>query len=268
MFNELTRNTLELAELLNERKLLLKNIQSYLEKEIDGLPQGKLHVSKRGKYTAYYRRTNNKEKSGIYIPKKDMKTACDLAQREYDEKMLESIKYQDGLLSEVMIKDLEDINKKFSEEKIKLLKPYSVSIEEFIDNWESEEYETRSFENINTEFYTAKGERVRSKSECLIADTLNRFNIPYRYEYPQKVKGLGDYHPDFTCLNVRKRREVIWEHFGLIDNEGYADNTAYKIKCLSLEGYRFGEDYIFSMETESNPLSTRVVEKMIEQYLT
>ena len=67
-------------------------------------------------------------------------------------------------------------------------------------------------------FYTSKGERVRSKSEVIIADVLNREGVPYRYEYPIYIKGIGKIYPDFTVLNIGIRKEMIWDHFGMMDD--------------------------------------------------
>lgn len=50
-------------------------------------------------------------------------------------------------------------------------------------------------------------ERVRSKSEVIIADILNQEGIPYRYECPLQLKGWGKVYPDFTVLSERERPE-------------------------------------------------------------
>lgn len=73
------------------------------------------------------------------------------------------------------------------------------------------EYRGKGFDESTSEFYTAKGEKVRSKSEVIIADVLSREGIPYRYEYPLYLKGIGKVHPDFTVLNVKQRKEIYWE---------------------------------------------------------
>lgn len=52
---------------------------------------------------------------------------------------------------------------------------------------------------------------MRSKSEVIIADLLNKEGIPYRYEFPLYLKEFNTVYPDFTILNVRKRKEIYWE---------------------------------------------------------
>ena len=74
-----------------------------------------------------------------------------------------------------------------------------------------------------------RGERVRSKSEILIANSLNEMNIQYRYEYPIRISNTT-FYPDFYILNLRRRKEYIWEHFGRMDDIEYARNAIRKIR--------------------------------------
>ena len=87
--------------------------------------------------------------------------------------------------------------------------------------WLKVQYQGLSFTPDAPEYQTALGERVRSKSEVIIADALSRHQIPNRYEYPLKLsKGQQTHiiYPDFLCLNIHTRREYIWEHFGMMDD--------------------------------------------------
>jgi len=68
-----------------------------------------------------------------------------------------------------------------------------------------------------------KKEKVRSKSEVIIADRLFINAIPYEYERGLIVKIPKTaecpetemvWNPDFRVLNVRTGKEYIWEHFG------------------------------------------------------
>lgn len=267
MNDQLIRNCREIRSLIEERINLLSMLEKEITLENKDLSKGKLHISKRGMSNVYYNRKISSDKTGEYIPKKNNHIAFELAQREYNEELDEEIKRQLYHLKCMGNLDLNDIYEKYSESKRMLISPKFISDMEYIKKWEAVEYDTRSFENVTTEYYTAKNERVRSKSECHLADTLTRFNIPYRYEYPIKVKGLGDYHPDFVCLNVRKRKEVIWEHFGMMGDEDYVNDVMYKIKCLTLAGCKMGQDFVFTMESANDPLSTKMVEKIIYEYL-
>ena len=73
-------------------------------------------------------------------------------------------------------------------------------------------YQGKPFDASLPKLYTSREERVRSKSEIIIADTLSRESIPYRYECPLHIPDVGNIYPDFTVLNVAKRKELYWEH--------------------------------------------------------
>lgn len=110
------------------------------------------------------------------------------------------------------------------------MNPIVEPVEEFVRRWEEFQYKGKGFEEDDPEFYSDKGERVRSKSKVIIADLLNREGIPYRYECPIYLKGLGLRYPDFTTLNIRKRKEIYWEHFGRMDDPLYAENAKLQMR--------------------------------------
>ncbi len=68
-------------------------------------------------------------------------------------------------------------------------------------------------------YVTARGEKVRSMSERLIADALFKYGINYKYE---KALHLGSVvvHPDFTIISPLSGTVYYWEHLGL-DNDEY-----------------------------------------------
>ena len=106
--------------------------------------------------------------------------------------------------------------------------------------------------------------RVRSKSEVIIADALTRANIPYRYEYPTSIKGWGTLYPDFTCLDIRTREEIIWEHFGLMGDPDYAENAVQKITHYAASGYVLGKNLIATFESGTTPLSVKQAQGCID----
>lgn len=267
MKNALIVNARKLERLVKERIDMLKRLQKECEDECSKLPKGKLHAAKRGNSVAYYDRTQIGGKTGEYIPKSRISEAQKLAQREYDEYMIKIIKHQlyhlkwlSNLEGEISIIGI-------PEAKLRIVNKKIQTDEEYISNWIKTDYIKKNTDNVMTEYYTAKGELVRSKSECIIADTLYRMNVPYKYEYPCYIDGYSKYHPDFTCLNIRERREVIWEHFGLMDDVAYSENVVRKLKKLMMSGLKLGEKFVFTMETSTEPLSTKVIERIITDYL-
>lgn len=265
--NALIVNARKIERLVKERIDMLNALQKECVDECNKLPMGKLHAAKRGNSVAYYDRTRIGGKTGEYIPKSRINEAQKLAQREYDEHMIEIINRQLYHLSHLSNLEDEISVTGISEAKLRIVNKKIQSDEEYIMNWTKSDYLKKSTDNVMTEYYTAKGEHVRSKSECIIADTLYRMNVPYKYEYPCNVDGYIKYNPDFTCLNIRERREIIWEHFGMMDDESYSENVVRKIKMLTMSGLRFGEKFIFTMETSTEPLSSKVIERVITDYL-
>ncbi len=101
----------------------------------------------------------------------------------------------------------------------------------------------------------------------MIAEALYNAGVPYRYEFPLHIKGRGTFHPDFLCLNKRTGREIIWEHFGLMDKPEYAANAMEKIALYAQNGYILGRNFIYTMESLAMPLNSRLVKLLIETHL-
>ena len=114
---------------------------------------------------------------------------------------------------------------------------------------------------------TEKGERVRSKSEKILADYFYRNKIAYKYESPLHLKGYGIVYPDFTFLSRKTKQEIYWEHDGRMDDPGYAQNAVRKILAYEENGIYPGESLILTFETEKNVLNTRIIERLVHRYL-
>ena len=115
------------------------------------------------------------------------------------------------------------------------------------------------------EIITERGERVRSKSEKIIADKLHALGIPYRYEYPLVLEGNIKIYPDFAILKMPQREEVYLEHFGLMDNIEYMDSVIYKLNTYERNGIYLGVNLYITHETSKVPLNTRALDGMIKQ---
>ena len=147
-----------------------------------------------------------------------------------------------------------------------LVTPVREPDEEFIALWRKHPYTGKPFEINAPEYYTASGVRVRSKSEVIIADALDHAGVPYRYEYPTSVKGWGTLYPDFTCLNSRDRKEIIWEHFGLMGDTDYTENALQKIAHYTASGYILGKKLIVTFESGTTPLSVKQMQGYIKAF--
>lgn len=161
----------------------------------------------------------------------------------------------------------EEIYEALHPERQKIVMPITLTDEQYIENWLNENYEPKSFYEDLPELYTTNGERVRSKSEIIIADTLLREGIPYKYEQPLYLNSYGKIHPDFTVLNIRKRKEFYWEHLGMMDDTQYVENALKKIEAYERNGFYIGESLLLTFESKRNPISQKVINLLIEKYL-
>ena len=296
-----------LLPLLRERVEVLSSVEAVLLKRLSRAPAGVLNVSPHRGGFQYFRVTAKTGRKGEYIPEEKMSLASAIAQRDYDAKMLAEIQRLRAALEKCVVKyDVsiaENLYVQLHPARRSLVTPLVYPDEDFVEHWSAVKYAGRDFDADGPVLMTARGERVRSKSEIIIADALFRRGIPYRYEYPHELlagahetgamrgaggpaggaraglRGAGGTHaelrvrgckrivvyPDFTCLNVRTRKEFVWEHFGMIDVPEYCQNMASKMELYLQNGFCMGKNFVMTTETHDRPLNSMMVEKMLEQ---
>ena len=140
----------------------------------------------------------------------------------------------------------------------------------YAEKWQAEKYQNR-WEGKGFKYETPRGERVRSKSEWMIASMLADAGVPYRYEETVGLHELygGAFHPDFTVLNKRTRKEYYWEHFGRMDDPKYVEESFMpKIIDYYTFGFLPGEKLLMTFESKDHPFDTMQVRRLIEIYLT
>ena len=260
-------------DIKNEIEILesqLRDVSSELAKIQPLVPEGAgLRVIRRGEGYQYFMRYHGSKPSGDYIQKKNKKTAQVLAQIEYDRKVIKNLElWITGLKHLCLFPDtpFDHAFDQMVSGKKELIQPHRLSDETYIHEWKSIDYTRLEFGEKAPEYYTRQGLRVRSKSEVIIADILDDMSIPFLYEKPLQI-GSATIHPDFTLLNIRERRELYWEHFGMMDDPEYAEKAVRKLFCYQQNGYYQGERLIITAETKSTPLDTRHVRNLIEAYL-
>ena len=258
-----------LVQQLRRRKQVLQQIIREKKSAVQNAPPGCMKFSCKKSGAEYYWLQPGAEKY-TYLSSKKRDLAAALAQKQYDRQILKAAGPELKLIEKLLkMYEPDAIDAAYSKSPAPrrcLINPVWPSDEEFREAWIKQESCMKGFAEDAPEYYTEKGERVRSKSEVIIADTLTRHGIPYRYEYPLNLRGLGSIHPDFIILNVRLRKEIIWEHFGMMDNERYAADAVNRFKWYQMNGYYPGDNFIFTMETKDNPISTSIVIKMVNKY--
>lgn len=261
-----------LSPQLKARRLELHNLLSLKLKGQKNTPPGHLRIEQKkgGRKIQYYHCKPKANPRGIYIPVSQAGQAKRLAQKDYDTKLIKLLQSQITALEKlikVYEKKVAELYTKLCPARQRLIEPVTLTDAQYIEEWNKVTWPTSSFAAENLQFTTARGEQVRSKSEVIIADILARYKIAYRYEYPLQLKNERTYHPDFLCLNVRTRKEYLWEHFGMMDDPAYAEKAVSKLKAFSENNIQVGRNLIVTVETKDCPLSPRQIESLIKDFL-
>ena len=275
----LSTNAEEIEQLTKNRMAELNAMLELKLRSIKKAPEGSVRITQSHNSVQYYHITNKGDNTGTYIPAGHRELAVQLAQKDYDKKVTESAAKEIKFLSKILKDCTQFFKKNTLAEKLfqnlhknrhALVEPVKLSDEEYAARWQAINYK-KDFTPENKNFRTIKDEIVRSKSEILIADTLNRMNIPYHYEFPIKLitedGTKRTFHPDFLCLNRRTRKEFLWEHFGRMDDAEYATQTVSKLNLFACNGIFPGKNLITTMETATQPLNTRQIKKLAEEFL-
>lgn len=253
---------------IKEELHYLKETRAEVKKRISEAPSGKLRCAVcRGNYQYYIGKR--------YLKSKEKKLAVRLAEKEYGEKLDKQLgKYERALeLIEDFIENerLQNIYRELHPARKAIVTPVYRPIELIVDEFEQITYNGKGFdESDRTSYYTIKGERVRSKSEKIIADELYRHGIPYKYELPIELQTWNKritVYPDFTALNKRTGKRWIVEHFGMMDKSSYCENVMRKLDTYEKNNILLGRDLIILHEDSTHPLNTKVLEKYINEYL-
>ena len=275
--NELANLILKEKNKLQEtRQQLRKTERAELKKQNRILPpemeQGRLVTeSKKNKHYYYVIKPDGKRS---YLKKKtDYQVISRLAQKEYNGKLLnwldQQIKRLEMLERKCPDVDVMQVYNSLNSARKDVVSPIVLSDEEYARQWEEKSYLKNDYalpENYE-EILTKKGERVRSKSEKIIADMLYDNHVPYRYE-PECVLNNGrSVYPDFIALNKRTRKEILWEHLGMLDDAVYFDHNITKLRNYELNGYLIGDNLILSFETSTIGLATNVIQDYITRFL-
>ena len=274
----------QLAPQIEKRLAELQNLLFTKKKSYEKAPQGRIRISQNGGHPEYYLVTERGSLRGKYLPHSQKTLARQLAQKDYDARLIKLLQKEISALQNYMKQTsngraIPELYDSLCPARRSLITPAILTNEQYAARWQDISWTGRPFAPDAPYICTAHGERVRSKSEVIIADTLFRYNIPYRYEFPITLKRINpddirrDFgssitlYPDFLCLNTRTRTEFYWEHFGLMDDPAYSNNAAGKLRLYTENGILAGRNLIITMETQTEPPSIKALEKLIEEFL-
>lgn len=257
-------------ELCNEEKEIenyIKCLEREVEKNQDFTEKNRLTCSESHKVSQYFI-------NGKYVSKKDLSNVRKIAQLDYDKKVLIELRkklaavkklsqyYESNRIDQVFLKQCEG--------RRSIVSPIREPSDSFVQNWIEKTYEPNNRWEEDKIYHTLRGEKVRSKTEKIIADELSSFGIPYRYEYPLEVnvgKQRKVFRPDFLALNRRTRKEYVLEHFGMMDTIGYYNKNLNKLGILEQNGYLLGVNLLIFHETSDSPFDVLTFRRYVEEYL-
>lgn len=257
--------------------------QAYKTKQaaIKGKPTGLIRIVKNHGQMQFYKRKSKSDLQGTYMPRSQNQLACKLIQADYDKKALAAIKDEISLLKSFLKRyQTNNTSHHFTtlpDTRQQIVTPLTLSDSQYAEDWLSEKYTMKELPPDIPKLFTDNKEQVRSKAEVLIANALKAAGVPYRYEFPVKLNlnagvpsqaaDLHSFHPDFYCLNLRTRKEYIWEHFGMMDDAEYSTRAAEKIILYQQNGYFPGKNLIITMETSKTKPSSIELNQIIQEYL-
>ncbi len=260
---------------LRKEEEQISALKAYLIKSLEGAPEGSLRVNNtKGRKPQFYQYVSDKKEknnSAKYLRRNEKDKVKMLAQKEYDQKMLGWASYTESRLKKLAScyehNQPQIIYNGLCELKRKMIAPYYISDEVFLEKWLSKWTCDKNTYEKKEIILSEQGEKVRSKSEKIIADKLYSERIPYVYE-PEIVLDDGErVYPDFAVLNVRNRKEYLFEHFGRMDEIAYCRKNIRKIEEYALSGYVLGDGLLATFETNGNVFDARYLDVLVNKYL-
>ena len=259
--NLLKEQQKEIRQLLQEAKSRMKTYTT--------IPEDRISTSKSNGVIQYYIK---KKGSTKYTYCKDRTLAKAIVQYDYDHAMYEKLVKADIRMTRFLqhydINEFTACYEDICEGRKLLVNPIIESRLSYIKHWTAQYANEASKEFEEGRIYqTDTGIMVRSKSEKIIADLFTKHSIPYVYEPCIALKNGRMFSPDFAVLNLKSRKSYYWEHFGLADNADYSDKNLNKLCEYENIGIVVGKNLIISFESLTKPLSTKIIENKIKEYL-
>ena len=249
---------------MRARYRTLTSVVNSLEKQRDSLPDGKIYIRRHKGYPAYYC-SNQTEK---YLSRKDTALVKQLIQKDHINMAIKAAKHEADVLKKDIIgyprQTMEKVYESLPEERKKFASPLILGDEEYAAEWLSVTFEPKPFNKDAPEFYTMKGEHVRSKSEVIIADRLYIKGIPYKYECPVLIGGVL-FHPDFTILRLSDRKILYHEHCGKMGDSGYVKDMIDRANKYGRSQIFIGDRLFYTFESEDQPLDIGWLDAFIEK---
>ena len=254
----------ELKKLRKLYKSLIEKNDKYLKLDVEGY----ITINKKNDNIYFYHNYYKDEKLiREYIKHQEINLIKNLTQKQYSKRIASKLIKRYNLLDK-LINSFNDFDEyeKLPDYKKDLIDPVLPNYDKIVQEWYKTDYKKLDFNNENKHYLTNKGEKVRSKSEKILADLFSSKGILYKYEAPLQINNFTIY-PDFTFISPYNMEEIYWEHFGMIANENYAASMIKKLSLYEKNGIKLGDNLIISMESANSGLDLEWIESNIDFYL-
>lgn len=273
-------STQSILKAIKARQGELNVLIERLESSISKREPGTLVRSTINGAVRFYERLDGSSKR-IYLNQDKKAILKDLAEKQYEKEILAAAKEESRILHDYAqtLSEFNDLNnndaiyEKLPHELRKLVNKGLHFEDDYVLRWRKSKF-LRARTTEYHIFDTLAKEKVRSKSEALIADRLYNAGIPYRYEqrleFESDIPGLEDmhaYYPDFTILDRKTRKVIYWEHLGKLGDPSYCRDNLLKLHDYMTHGIIQGKNLILTYESTDRPLLTMDVDILIKQFL-
>ena len=249
---------------LEDRQKLITEMLAKAEDKLKGFPEGRISIRHVGNKPYYFHIVRGRK--DLSLGKDNAELIQELMQKNYLQMVLKSIRQELKVLNSMREQYpetlAEDVYEQLNEERREKVKPVVLPDELYVKRWQERPYKAKPISSDVPVYITMRGERVRSKSEMIIADRLYTSGIPYKYECPIVV-GKKVFHPDFTILRVSDRKILYLEHCGKVGDQQYGDDMVERLNDYNLAGIQQGDRLFLTFESANRPLDVRVIDKLI-----
>ena len=260
-----------LSHRIHTKKLLLEEELQKSKAFLESAPKGAL-ICQKTPHGVRWMQKQEVNGTRKYISQKNRNLAEQLALKKYHTYKIQEIneelkalnaylKYHKENPSKAALKIINAVG--FQE----LLQPILFSLSDELEQWLHNSYHQNPLYPEQRTIKTLSGQKVRSKSEALIAIKLTEFGIPFHYEEALHLDGKV-YYPDFTLRHPETGKFFYREHFGMMDNPSYVQKTSDKIATYTKHGIFPFANFLMTFESKDYPLDLEQVEELIQYYLT
>lgn len=238
--------------------------------------EGRLEISKSHNSYQFYCKQNNSKENGQraqkrYLGRNESEVVHQLAQQSYNQNarllISKRIKQLKKLLEGFHSDELDRLYDTLHPLRKKLVQPLLPTNQQKLESWKNQSFQPKSIRNVQEALYTNKKERVRSKSEKILADLFSAKGVDYKYESPLILPDGLRIYPDFTFYHPEKQVEIYWEHFGMMDVPEYANNAIRRIALYESAQIFLGERLLVTFETSQCTLNLHSAEALIQRHL-